>query len=111
NAPLKFRHLYCSVKRVSIREVCLLRKQTMSALSWHQQAKEKLGMNILLAIDSSASSEAAVSAVIARPWPKVSKVCALHVLDLFALPSAHTGAGSFIEVEIEAAQSFVKSAA
>ncbi len=68
-------------------------------------------MNILLAIDSSDSSEAAVSAVAARPLPTASKVCVLHVLDLFTLPSAHTGAGSFIDVEIEAARSLVKSAA
>lgn len=68
-------------------------------------------MNILLAIDTSTSSEAAVSAVAARPWPAASKVCVLHVLDLFTLPSSHTGAGSYMERDIDAARSLVKSAA
>lgn len=68
-------------------------------------------MKILLAIDSSPCSEAAVTEVMIRPWPADSKFCVLHVLDLFMLMQGVTTASSLAEAELQASERLVKSVA
>lgn len=67
-------------------------------------------MNILLAIDSSAHSEAAVAEVMARPWPTTTKFCVLNVVDLFTLPPGRP-IKRLAGAELEASQSLVESIA
>jgi nucleotide-binding universal stress UspA family protein len=64
-------------------------------------------MNIVLAIDSSPSSEVTIREVVARPWPGGVRFCVLHVVDLFILPPG----GKLFAAELEASESLVKSAA
>lgn len=64
-------------------------------------------MNILLAIDPSVHSEAAVSEVLARPWPAGSKVGVLSVVDSTMLIEALI----LIEASREDAEALVKNAA
>jgi nucleotide-binding universal stress UspA family protein len=67
-------------------------------------------MNILLAIDSSPSSEAVVTEVQIRPWPPKSKFCVLHVFDTFTLLPGRTAAASaIIESGLQASDLLVKS--
>lgn len=64
-------------------------------------------MNILLAIDHSASSETAVSEVVARPWPPNTGVCVLSLVEthpVMVIPS-------LVQSATEAAQALVKNAA
>jgi nucleotide-binding universal stress UspA family protein len=64
-------------------------------------------MNILLAIDSSLPSEAAVREVIARPWPEGTNICVLSVVEtpfLVVTPD-------IIQTATEAARASAKSAA
>ena len=68
-------------------------------------------MKILLAIDSSPCSEAAVTEMMIRPWPADSKFCVLHVLDLFMLMQGVTTARSLAEAELQASERLVKSVA
>lgn len=68
-------------------------------------------MKILLAVDSSPCSEAAVTEVMIRPWPADSKFCVLHVLDLFMLLQGVTTARSLTEAELQASERLVKSVA
>lgn len=44
-------------------------------------------MKILLAIDGSAYSEAAVTAVAQRPWPQQSEVRVITVLEMSLMPA------------------------
>ena len=64
-------------------------------------------MKILLAIDSSALSEAVVSEVERRPWPPDTNVCVLTVIDLLALTSAVGYLEPFIKSENDAARALV----
>jgi nucleotide-binding universal stress UspA family protein len=64
-------------------------------------------MNILLAIDHSASSETAVSEVVARPWPAGTKVCVLNVVE----PPALLVIPAVLQTATEAGQALVKNAA
>ena len=68
-------------------------------------------MKILLAVDSSLWSEAAVTEVMIRPWPADSKFYVLHVLDLFMLMQGATTASSLAEAELQASERLVKSVA
>jgi nucleotide-binding universal stress UspA family protein len=68
-------------------------------------------MNILLAIDSSPSSEAIITEVVVRPWPAQTKFCVLHVLDLFMLLQGAATASSLSEAELQASEVLVKSVA
>jgi nucleotide-binding universal stress UspA family protein len=68
-------------------------------------------MKILLAIDSSPCSEAAVTEVMIRPWPADSKFCVLHVSDPFTFLQGVTTASSLVEAEYHASELLVKSAA
>lgn len=68
-------------------------------------------MKVLLAIDSSALSEAVVSEVERRPWPAGSVICVLTVIDLLALTSAVGYLEPFIKSENEAAKALVGSVA
>ena len=68
-------------------------------------------MKVLLAIDSSALSEAVVSEVERRPWPPDTNVCVLTVIDLLALTSAVGYLEPFIKSENDAARALVHSVA
>jgi nucleotide-binding universal stress UspA family protein len=65
-------------------------------------------VKVLLAIDSSALSEAVVSEVEARPWAKDTVVGVLTVVDLLALTSAVGYLEPFIKSENDAAKRLVK---
>jgi nucleotide-binding universal stress UspA family protein len=66
-------------------------------------------LKILLAIDSSALSEAVVSEVEARPWPPATEVCVLTVIDLLALTTSVGYLEPFIKSENDAANKLVQS--
>jgi len=68
-------------------------------------------MKILVAIDSSPSSEVVVKEVSARPWPNDSVKRVISVLDLFAFPSGIGGVGPVTDAEDRAADALVKDAA
>jgi nucleotide-binding universal stress UspA family protein len=68
-------------------------------------------MKILLAIDSSASSEAALIEVASRPWPTPSTFCVLHVPDLYTPIEGQTGKTQLMDAQYRGAQSLVMSAA
>lgn len=68
-------------------------------------------MKILLAIDSSALSEAVVSEVEARPWPPATEVCVLTVIDLLAMPASVGYIEPFIKSENDAATALVQTIA
>ena len=68
-------------------------------------------MKVLLAIDSSALSEAVVSEVDRGPWPPDTNVCVLTVIDLLALTSAVGYLEPFIKSENDAAKALVHSVA
>ena len=68
-------------------------------------------MKVLLAVDSSALSEAVISEVERRPWPSGSVVCVLTVIDLMALTSTVGYLEPFIKSENEAAKALVDSVA
>ena len=64
-------------------------------------------MNILLAIDHSTSAETAVSEVAARPWPPMTKVCVLSVVE----PPRVLVVPSIVQTATEASQALVGNAA
>ena len=68
-------------------------------------------MKILVAIDSSPSSEVVLKEVAARPWPNASTICVINVLDLFAFPSGVGGVGPVTDAEGRAAEALVEDAA
>ena len=68
-------------------------------------------MRILLAIDSSALSEAVISEVEARPWPAGTEVCVLTVIDLFALTYNVGYLEPFMKNEDDAARVLVQEVA
>jgi nucleotide-binding universal stress UspA family protein len=68
-------------------------------------------MKILVAIDSSPSSQVVLSEVAARPWPKDSVICVLNVIDLFRMPFEVLSRGTPGEAESRAANLLVNSAA
>ena len=68
-------------------------------------------MKILVAIDSSPSSEVVVKEVAARPWPNDSVASVISVLDLFAFPSGIGGVGPVTDAEARAAEALVNDAA
>jgi nucleotide-binding universal stress UspA family protein len=68
-------------------------------------------MNILVAIDSSPSLQVVLSETTNRPWPKDSKICVLHVQDLFGMPFHVEARGPITAGESQAAERLVKSAA
>ena len=68
-------------------------------------------MKILLAIDSSALSEAVVSEMEARPWPPATEVCVLTVIDLLALTTSVGYLEPFIKGENDAATALVQGVA
>lgn len=61
-------------------------------------------MNILVAIDSSEASRAAVDHVVLRPWPKPARTCVLSVIDPEDRP------GWLLRMSNEAAEGIVKAA-
>jgi nucleotide-binding universal stress UspA family protein len=73
-------------------------------------AERRGAMKILIAIDSSPSSEVVLEEVAARPWPNAS-VIVINVLDLFAFPSGIGGVGPVTDAEARAAEVLVKDAA
>ena len=68
-------------------------------------------MKIVVAIDSSPSSEVVLNEVVARPWPKDTTMRILNVLDLFSFPSGVGGIGPVTDEEARRAEAMVKSAA
>jgi nucleotide-binding universal stress UspA family protein len=68
-------------------------------------------MKIVVAIDSSPSSEVVLNEVVARPWPTSTEMCVLNVLDLFGFPSGVGGVGPVTDEEERRAEGLVKSAA
>jgi nucleotide-binding universal stress UspA family protein len=66
-------------------------------------------MNILIAIDDSPYSQAALKAVVSRPWPEQSKVKAITVVEPFHPEYAgwHT---NYVPLAIEAQKELVESA-
>ena len=85
--------------------------QAADRWGWHISAKENAVMNILLAIDSSPSSEAIITEVVVRPWPAQTKFCVLHVLDLFMLLQGASTASSLSVAELQDSEVLVKSVA
>lgn len=65
-------------------------------------------MKVLLAIDSSNSSEEAINEVLIRPWPTGTRFCVLHVVDV-ATPLRHAEAFSTIGRQNEEAETLVRS--
>ena len=68
-------------------------------------------MKILVAIDSSPSSEVVLKEVTARVWPDASVIRVINVLDLFAFPSGIGGVGPVTDAEARAAELLVEDAA
>ncbi len=68
-------------------------------------------MKIVVAIDSSESSEVVVNEVALRPWPQDTEVSVLTVLDLFSFPTGFSGIGPLVDVDLPAAEALVKGAA
>ncbi|HSB11937.1 MAG TPA: universal stress protein [Blastocatellia bacterium] len=68
-------------------------------------------MKLLLAVDSSAESNAVISEVEMRPWPPETEVCVLTVIDLFALTASVGYLEPFVKSENEAAKALVEQAA
>jgi nucleotide-binding universal stress UspA family protein len=68
-------------------------------------------MNILVAIDSSPSSQVVLSEAAARPWPQDSKICVLNVVDLFGVPLSIESRGPVSDAESRTAERLVKAAA
>jgi nucleotide-binding universal stress UspA family protein len=64
-------------------------------------------MNILLAIDSSVSSQVVVDEVVARPWPEDTRMCVLSVVEAARILSIP----ALIQTATEAAQSITRNAA
>ena len=60
-------------------------------------------MKILLAVDSSALSEAVVNEIEQRPWPPETAICVLTVVDLLALTATVGYLEPFIKSENDAA--------
>ena len=67
-------------------------------------------MKIVVAIDSSESSEIVVNEVALRPWPQGTEVCVLTVLDLFSFPTGFSGIGPLVDVDLPAAEALVSKA-
>ena len=68
-------------------------------------------MRLLVAIDSSPSSEVVLKEVAERLWPNPSAICVINVLDLFAFPSGVGGVGPVTDAEARAANVLVEDAA
>ena len=68
-------------------------------------------MKIVVAIDSSGSSEVVVNEVALRPWPQGTEVRVLTVLDLFSFPTGFSGIGPLVDVDLPAAEALVTRAA
>ena len=68
-------------------------------------------MKLLVAIDSSPSSEVVLNEVAARPWPNASAICVINVLDLYAFPSGIGGVGPVTDAEARAAEVLVNDGA
>jgi nucleotide-binding universal stress UspA family protein len=68
-------------------------------------------VKILLAVDSSPLSEAVISEVEARPWPAGTEVCALTVIDSFALTYSVGYLEPFMKNEDDAARVLVQEVA
>jgi nucleotide-binding universal stress UspA family protein len=68
-------------------------------------------MKVLLAIDSSSSSEAVIAEVLARRWPEATQFLVLTVIDTFAFVSAVGDLPPLIRNESDAALGLVESVA
>jgi nucleotide-binding universal stress UspA family protein len=69
-------------------------------------------MKLLVAIDSSSVSQAAIDQIVARPWPKGTEARVLNVVDTTGIVGAwKDDAEQFIEAETRAASALVASAA
>lgn len=68
-------------------------------------------MKVLIAIDSSPSSDVLLAEVARRPWPADTQFSVLTVVDLFALPTALGASAPATEREQQAAGQLVASAA
>jgi nucleotide-binding universal stress UspA family protein len=78
-------------------------REEQKRLRWQEKT-----MNILIAVDSSAPSEAAVEEVAFRPWPAGSRFCVLSVAETAYFTEA---AAYLIETATEAAQTVTARAA
>ena len=69
-------------------------------------------MKILVAVDGSASSQAAVASVAERPWPTGSEIKMLAVAELHIVPTTEFGMlpASYYEAEAEAANMLAQAA-
>jgi len=68
-------------------------------------------MKVLIAIDSSDSSQAVIDHTAARSWPQGTAIHVLNVVDTTALVSAWVNVGPFVESLTAAGQALVESAA
>ena len=68
-------------------------------------------MKVLLAIDSSSSSERVIQEVLVRPWPAEARFCVVHVADLASPHLRRARRRSLIDVQIHASEALVATAA
>ena len=66
-------------------------------------------MNVLLAIDSSNSSEEVIKEVLRRPWPAGARFCVLHVMDLSASTLRRALGRALTDAQYHASESLVGS--
>ena len=71
----------------------------------------RLTMKVLIAIDSSESSETVIAAMEARRWPGDTEAIVLNVVDIIGSGSGVMDVGSIIEMERENAGRLVEAAA
>lgn len=68
-------------------------------------------MKVLLAIDSSLSSEIVTNQTAARPWPPDTTMCVLTVVDTHVLSSNIAGIDTFARFQVENAEALANSVA
>lgn len=63
-------------------------------------------MKLLVAIDSSPTSQQVLEEIVRRPWPSGTTACVLHIIERPPIP----GSASLIEILTQTAESLVKAA-
>lgn len=64
-------------------------------------------MKVLLAVDDSAATQHLVNQICARPWPEPTEMCALTVIDSYAVAHSLTGFDAVTKFQVEAAEAFL----
>lgn len=68
-------------------------------------------MKLIIAVDTSAGSQAVVDEVAARPWPPGVEMRVLHVVDLFSITAGMAYSRRVAEAGIESGEALVRGAA